>query len=280
MQAAVAAMRVDAEDCLGTRMVLLSDGRMVGCHVVGVADGPTLIHSHSRPGSRIEAVLLDEAARRRGVRIIGVDRPGFGLSTAQPGRQIAGWAHDVLMVADRLGVDRFCVSGWGEGGPYALACAAILPADRVPLAVVAGWRGQGGAAANVAEFSERTAVAQAEGAWRQLLAHADLYDIDLTGRPGMRQAFVASAREGFRQEAATAADAETVRNSWGFDVLAIRRPVHFWHGRDDRLGPLWAARQVALAVPFSRWSEIQDGGSLVMVGEIDAILDDVVEALW
>ena len=42
---------------------------------------------------------LRRQAGEAGLRIIGIDRPGYGLSTPQPGRTIAGWVPEALAVA-------------------------------------------------------------------------------------------------------------------------------------------------------------------------------------
>jgi pimeloyl-ACP methyl ester carboxylesterase len=78
-------------------------------------------------------------ALRRNIRLLSVDRPGFGLSTHDPDRRIADWPADVRALADRLGVDRFAVLGCSGGGPYALACAKELPREvLIAAGVLAG----------------------------------------------------------------------------------------------------------------------------------------------
>jgi pimeloyl-ACP methyl ester carboxylesterase len=67
-------------------------------------------------------------ASEAGLRIIGIDRPGYGLSTPQPGRTIAGWVPEALAVADHLGIGQFAAVGISTGGAYALALAALAPA--------------------------------------------------------------------------------------------------------------------------------------------------------
>ncbi len=59
---------------------------------------------------------------------MGIDRPGYGLSSLRPGRSIADWVPDGLAVADALGIDRFLAVGVSTGGAYALATAALAPA--------------------------------------------------------------------------------------------------------------------------------------------------------
>src|SRR6185437_15709169 len=73
-----------------------------------------------------------------GIRLMSYDRPSYGGSSAQPGREVAGAAADVAVVADRLGIDRFATLGTSGGGPSALACAALLPHRVVAAACLAG----------------------------------------------------------------------------------------------------------------------------------------------
>ncbi|MFZ1024485.1 MAG: alpha/beta fold hydrolase, partial [Thermoplasmata archaeon] len=68
-----------------------------------------------------------EDAARRGLRLIGYDRPGYGSSAPMRGRRVADAALDVLAIANHLNLDRFAIWGHSGGGPHALACAAILP---------------------------------------------------------------------------------------------------------------------------------------------------------
>ena len=64
------------------------------------------------------------AAKRAGIRLVGIDRPGYGRSTSQPGRTIGGWVPEALAVVDHLGIDRFVAAGVSTGGAYAVALAA------------------------------------------------------------------------------------------------------------------------------------------------------------
>jgi pimeloyl-ACP methyl ester carboxylesterase len=93
---------------------------------VGNPTGSPVLLVHGGPGSR----LLDpdeDATAAAGVRLLTVDRPGYGGSDARPDPTLLGWADDVQALADRLGLDRFAVVGFSAGGGYALACAASMP---------------------------------------------------------------------------------------------------------------------------------------------------------
>ena len=104
-----------------------SDGRTVGFADYGTPDQTPVVWCHGGPGSRLEPSFVADAAARAGLRLIGIDRPGYGRSTAQPGRTIGGWVPDAIAVVDHLGIDRFVTFGVSTGGAYALALAAASP---------------------------------------------------------------------------------------------------------------------------------------------------------
>jgi pimeloyl-ACP methyl ester carboxylesterase len=66
-------------------------------------------------------------AARRGLRLISYDRPGYGGSTPHPGHSAADCAGDVRAICAALGIGRLAMWGISGGGPYLLACAALLP---------------------------------------------------------------------------------------------------------------------------------------------------------
>jgi len=83
----------------------------------------TIFYHHGFPSSRNEAFYLSSAASAHGIRLISIDRPGHGFSSAQPGRMILDSAADVEMLAAHLGIKSYAVLGVSGGAPYALACA-------------------------------------------------------------------------------------------------------------------------------------------------------------
>ena len=95
----------------------------------GLQNMATLFFFHGFPSSRLEGAGVDKLVRRHNIRLISVDRPGFGLSTFQPGRRILDWPTDVEALATHLNLKRFAVLGGSGGGPYAVACAYSLPPE-------------------------------------------------------------------------------------------------------------------------------------------------------
>lgn len=109
----------------------LSNGRTLGFAEYGDPEGRPLLYFHGYPSSRLEAGPVDQIARRLGVRILSLDRPGFGLSTPQPDRRITSWPSDVQEFAEGQNLSRFAVLGCSGGGPFALACGYMLPRSMV-----------------------------------------------------------------------------------------------------------------------------------------------------
>lgn len=261
-----------------TRTVTAPDGREL-CVEVARSEGPHAILVHGgMPNSRhlYDTWVADAAAR--GASIASYDRPGYGASTPQPGRTIADGATDAQAVADALGFGRFVVWGVSGGGPYALACAALL-ADRVRAAGVISGSAPWGAPGldyfagmgqdNVDDthlfFSDpQAARRKAEsdrldvlgrnpgGAQATSEVPASLVsDVDRATLDGPVGAFITqSNRDGLAPGADGWFDDFAAELSpWGFELGEIAVPVKVWHGAHDLFVPRahgeWLARHVA-----------------------------------
>jgi pimeloyl-ACP methyl ester carboxylesterase len=102
------------------------DGRTLAYAEVGDPRGPLVLHNHGEPSSRLEAHLFADSASKNRLRLVCVDRPGIGQSSPQKTRTYSGWADDLVSIVDSLGYREFGVTGWSEGGPWALAAAAYI----------------------------------------------------------------------------------------------------------------------------------------------------------
>src|SRR6187402_2070890 len=102
------------------------------------ADLFPIIYHHGSPNVGEPPEPLIEPAAARGLRWIGYDRPGYGGSTAQPGRSVGHAAFDAAAVADALGFQNYAVLGHSGGGAHALACAALTPERVVAAVSIAG----------------------------------------------------------------------------------------------------------------------------------------------
>lgn len=124
----------------GDGRICLTSGRTLGYHEYGHNDGPLVFYFHGTPGSRLELGLCDDETCNAGKRLIGVDRPGIGLSSYDGCRRILDWPHDIEQLADVLGSvgQSFGVVGMSGGAPYAAACALKIPHRLTHVAIVSG----------------------------------------------------------------------------------------------------------------------------------------------
>lgn len=88
-------------------ILILPDGRKLGYAQYGTPNGKPVFMLHGMPGSRLDAGHFDDLGKELGARVIGIDRPGIGWSTPQPGRRLLDHAKDVEAVANELGIERF-----------------------------------------------------------------------------------------------------------------------------------------------------------------------------
>ncbi|MGP3536755.1 alpha/beta fold hydrolase [Microbacterium sp. RD1] len=116
----------------------LPTGRVLAWDEYGDPNGPAVFHFHGSPANRLLAQSVVDAAERVGVRLISPDRPGCGDSTFDAERTVRSWPADVMAIADFLDIAEFAVIGGSGGGPYALACAALIPDRIVEAYVVCG----------------------------------------------------------------------------------------------------------------------------------------------
>ncbi len=251
--------------------VRLDDGRVLRAYDGGAdaASRLTMVWHHGSPqtGAPLDPVL--DAASSRGIRLISYARPGYGGSTANPGRDVASAAADVAAVADAFGVERFAAMGASGGGPHALAGAALLNGrvtSAVTIASLApytdafdwfdGMRSPGalhsatqGRDARV-EFAETGEFdpeqflpadwAALEGAWASL--GADVARSDEFGPGGLIDDDVAFA------------------SPWGFELEQVATPTLLVQGESDRVVPRRHAAWMLSRLPDATlWMRLDEG---------------------
>ncbi|HTI76859.1 MAG TPA: alpha/beta hydrolase [Mycobacterium sp.] len=282
-----------------TEAVSARDGRTLAYLEVGDPNGPLVLHNHGGPSSRLEARLLADAASKNGLRLLCVDRPGMGQSSPQKARSYSGWADDLVAVADALGYREFGVTGWSEGGPWALAAAAYIDPSRLRhvTSIAPGSYGAFGDNSAAQYLSKIDALGgtlalRFKPGFRLMYANLGLlakrfpqsfvkqvrkqlneYDQQILRRPEVATAFGDACAECFAHGSdGLVRDAELLYRRWAFDVSAITRPVHMWQGLDDKLVPDPINKAVADAMPGAVWHPVEGAGHFVAVGAGDDIL--------
>ena len=282
----------------------LEDGRTIGYSGWGDPKGMPVLFGHGTPGSRRDRYYpgLDdqEWLRRRRVRFIGVDRPGYGYSGPWSEASLLDCGGDLTRVAEHLGLERFWALGTSGGGPYVLALGALEPERVRGIAIVSGVGPvddrpdalDGMSEGNVAEFtmameSPRELAAalgdaarelrdDPEGAIAELLKELPEVDRRMFERPDFWAILIESLTEAVRQGATGWADDDLrLVRPWPFRLDEIGAKVHLYHGEEDVLVPPKHAELLAEGLRGSRLHMYSGEGHL----SVGKHIGEVVETL-
>jgi pimeloyl-ACP methyl ester carboxylesterase len=277
------------------------DGRLLEALVSGPADGTVLVLHTGTPCGLVPLPAgLDPAPM--GVRTVLYARPGYGRSTPQAGRTVADAAGDTAAVLDALRADRFLNLGWSGGGPYALACDALLADRCLATAVIAG----------IAPYKEAE-ISSPVRAWYEAdednrLAFAG----DIEGFRRAVDAFVAQLAnvkaENIAAETSSDADrlfvsqgyAEWVASflraggvsgshgaaddclatfrDWGFPLAKIRQ-VTIWQGTEDQHVPPFHAEWLRDHLPQAELRTLKGESHNSIVGHLPEIINALMSWL-
>ena len=242
-----------------TRSVALRDGRLLAFQTWGDPEGVPVVALHGMGSShRTWATERPLSSLVRGVLLIAVDRPGYGDSSPPPAAySYTQAADDVAQLADALHISQFCVAGHSSGGPYALACAALMPSRVLACAAISSDPPytHPRAPAAVRESDSMSNDVQAKGFYGAdpLAKVAKWRASDLAkGRPEKLHAW----KQGCT---GWVIDFTLERIPWSFRVEDITPGEHtsFWYGTHDfdamRVGSPW----MASLVPGSRLIEVE-----------------------
>ncbi len=240
----------------------LSDGRCAHAWAGGDPAGRLVLVLHGCPDSRLVATTGAPAAVRAGVRLVCVNRPGYGASTPVASTQ-SSVADDLVEVTEALGHDSFGVIGMSIGGTYAAVTAARHPARVRAIALVETQLRQD--TGSVTDKVERYAAEFLR--WRADLAPDDPDDVALGARwaglledgdaawltgwtPGMH---AAAAREALADPSGYLRDAALAFSPWDHTPEDVACPTVLYYG--DRPGsgtPVDQGRELRDRIPGAR----------------------------
>lgn len=283
------------------------DGRLVVFHLAGPEAGDLVIFHTGTPGTPHLDPSMVRQCETRGLRIACIARPGYAGSARLSGRSYADNPPDTALVADRLGVKTFCVSGHSGGGGPALADAALLP-DRVravaisaslapAVAMGSSWweglelaNGEEFEATEAGEVALRLYLETRAKAMRMVTSAADILD-----DPEFSKLYAPPDRACFTGEYLDFVlstyplvvshgvdgwidDNFALLGDWGFDLARVGVPVTIWQGGQDNIIPVAHARWLADNVPGAELCFLPDEGHVSLLNHhFGAILDDLIE---
>lgn len=292
--------------------IQLSDGRTLAYLETGDTEGRPVFYFHGGPGSRLEGLLFDELNQQLGIRMIALDRPGYGLSDFQEDRMYLDWPDDVSELADQLGIERFAVLGWSSGGPYAAAVAHQIPQRVTVAAIVAGegpyasddypqsvltsatfsssgvnklfiWSANNGPwlmrtlfrMQRILIFSDPAGVVEAAGGFDMSAKDKQFFTRDF------HREYSAEMVEAFRQGVEGMTRDYTIeRLDWPFELEAIHAPrVLVFHGEEDTMVSPRISEYVCSRIPSCDEPTIYPGeGHSVVYYRYEEIIQAMLEA--
>jgi pimeloyl-ACP methyl ester carboxylesterase len=285
--------------------VTVGSGRRYGFAEFGPAHGRPVVWMHGTPGARRQ---IPEGARlaaaELGLRIVGIDRPGVGASSAYLHSRLLDVAAEIGEVTTQLGLDRFAMIGLSGGGPYVLACAYLFP-DRVAVGGILGGmapaegddRAEGGVitqlsglAPLVTRLRVPLSVTLTALLWSLRPFASPVFELyarlspegdrKVFARPEIKAMFIDDLLRGSRTGlAALFYDFVLISRPWGFSPRDIKVPVRWWHGDADNLVPLAHGQHMVSLIPdaelYVRPGESHLGG----LGAAEEVLDTLLE-VW
>jgi pimeloyl-ACP methyl ester carboxylesterase len=284
----------------------LADGRSLTFAQFGEDVGAPFLVFHGFGGSRLSPgwMFSRSLLKAAGLRLIGVDRPGFGRSSPRRGLGFASYPGDIAELAKHLALDRFGVVGISMGSAFALACAAQLSERVTSVTILSGMgplaenerlrvknKGDNGfwwlarrapwALRPLCRFTASRTLQGARGSrekfdrrMRKSVSAEDRATLDrVFADNAARAAFIEDLQESYRQRGEGMAD-DLVRYSrpWGFDLREVAAKVNLWHGLDDSRVPVALARRAVNWLPNCEPRFVR-GGHMASFDYVPEILD-------
>lgn len=285
--------------------VAVSADRQLGFAEFGDPQGRAIFWLHGTPGARRQIPAEARAyAELEKIRLIGVDRPGIGSSTAHQYPNVLAFAEDLRTIADTLGIGNFAVIGLSGGGPYTLAAAAAMPERVVAAGVLGGvapYVGPDGIASGLMNLGSKVApVLELAGAPIRLAAATlikvvapvgspalEIYarispegDRRLLARPEFKAMFLDDLLNGGRKQlAAPFYDIVDFVRDWGFRLDEVKVPVHWWHGDKDHIVPFAHGAHVVSRLPEAEMTVLPGESHLGGLGCAEEILRTMLD-IW
>ena len=261
-----------------TTTITTPDGRSLDVYLAGPLDGDVLLFHLGTPSAALPYPPAVDIMAERGLRYVAFNRAGYGSSTRRPGRSVADVVDDARTVLDHLEpslpddrlVRRRATRARLRGlladrirAVATIASVAPYPADGLDYLDGMGDE-------NIEEFECRTrsrgGVDRIQGAEHPAVAGRDrrrdgrgvrdlIDDVDRGALTGDFADWVAASfREALRESYWGWFDDDMAFiEPWGFELDAIRVPVHVWQGRHDRMVPYahgeWLAAHIPTAIP-------------------------------
>jgi pimeloyl-ACP methyl ester carboxylesterase/DNA-binding CsgD family transcriptional regulator len=290
-----------------SRLLRLADGRQLSYAEYGAPNGMPVLYFHALNGSRLELLIHADRLRDLGVRLIAMDRPGYGHSTFAERRDYRESTADVQALLDELGIAEAHVLSTSAGSAHALHAAWALPRRIQSVHCTAVVPPIGYILASDSPSTLNSMLNQFFRLVPSLLRPAmelallgQTVESLLTSMTTTRQSnafslteadvafitsaeqlpyFVASMVESLRQGGrAWAMESALINQPWSIDLQDLKAPVHLWHGSLDGLVPTDMVTGFAKALPNARLMVLEGDTHLLIHRNIERLVGAMARA--
>lgn len=260
-----------------TQFVLLPDGRRLAYDDVGDSSGYPVVYLHGCPDGRLTRHPDDDLAVAAGVRLVAVDRPGYGESDPPRDWTRRSMASDISALLDALDIGACAALGWSSGGQIAIACAADRRVE--VIGVVAGTVPSPFDDEPASVVADMLPFVVPEGLTEELASEhiregkSASYLDDLDSIDGLvdqlARAMVAATVNG---TAGAEFDLRNLMAAWEFALDEITTPVELWYGSHDDVVATDVGRQLAAQLPAATLHLVDGASHLLLLTHWSEIL--------
>lgn len=278
----------------------LPDGRKIGFSEYGDPLGTPIFYFHGTPGSRLEAGPFHEMATTNHCRLIGLDRPGMGLSSFDSKRTLLTWAKDVEYFANNLSIINFSLIGHSGGAPYVAACARAIPERINAAAIISGMgplekhdakmglaTGQKiinnfihfvPASASLMMWLTEKMLKNPDKMFHHMIKQLSEPDQLIFNDPKEKDSLITSTLEAFKNGLqGPAHEMRLLLKPWGFNMEEIQVPVYIWYGELDKQTPKSHAKLYAQLIPNAQFKILDKEGHIsILKNHMNEILQKLM----
>ena len=244
----------------------LENGRELCISQYGVLDGYPVFYFHGLVGGRLECDHPVDALIVKNIRLIAIDRPGFGGSTKDPSKSFQSWCADLDNFCQHEHIAEFSIITYSSGSVWGLFAAQYFGTRVQQLCLVSNIglnpftniNGNGRYTDElILKFTEHSpAVSRAmlKLVCKFLYSDIDRYfsyarsralkpdQVALNEYSGhIARAFIGRGKHAWKE---MANELHLLSGDWPNDLNILRCPVTIWHGKQDQHKSIIAMERV------------------------------------
>lgn len=276
----------------------LQNGNQIEYTEYGDPNGTPMLYFHSIVHSRQQFHPYSQYAKNHGIRIIAIERPGFGVSTRSKKFSLSLYAKDIKQLTQHLSLSPFYVLGDANGAMSALACAAIIPEHIIKVAIISCTPYSGlndlkklmplnrimlhlAQAMPKKTYYKICKVVLKGHTYKNFINRMEnklhFTDLNIIKTPEYEQIYSSSVQRALSQDTEAFIEDYSARlYPLGFSVNTIVPEVHLWHGVMDMHTNITSAKTLAEAIPNCKSTFLEGCGHNLFISHIDQVLSQLL----